>query len=391
VALIGAIHPPEQRIVDKRTSMAVLPHIPIPSTAPLYSDYIAHIQSKSQEEDMNYWKVYLAGIEQCHFPSLTDGGRGEKELKSFVLDLAQTSELQSFCTKHGVTLSNVLQFAWALTLRSYTGSTDVCFGYLSSGRDVPIPDIQGSAVGAFINMLTCRISLNEDLRLSQALQQIQSDFVHSMAHQSCSLADVQHELGLSGASLFNTAFTFQKRQTSTRSDDSPVVFDVIETHDPSEYDVTVNVEAFETEIKVHFGYWGNILCETQAQNVADTFDHVVNGVVSSQLAVSTVGAIDFLTEYSRQQVNNWNSSLAPKVDRCIHEMIAQQKVERPMATQAVSAWDGDLTFTELDEMTTRLAPLLIELGVGPEVYVPLCFEKSKFAVVAMIAVMKAAG
>ena len=391
VALIDTVQPLEQGLVENRTDIAGLPHIPVPTPAPLYSDYIAHIQSKSQDEDVNYWKAYLAGIEQCHFPSLTDGERGEKELRSVVLDLAKPSELQSFCSKNGVTLSNILQLTWALTLRSYTGSTDVCFGYLSSGRDVPIPNIQGSAVGAFINMLTCRMSLIDDLQLSEALQQIQSDFVHGMAHQSCSLADVQHELGLSGASLFNTAFTFQKRQSSAWSDQSLIVFDVIETHDPSEYDVTVNVEAFETEVKVHFGYWGNILSETQARNMADTFGHVVNTVVSSQISVSTVGTVDFLTEQSREQINIWNCSLPPKVDRCIHEMIARQKVERPMATQAVCAWDGDLTLTELDEMTTRLVPRLLELGVGPEVYVPLCFEKSKFAVVAMIAVMKAGG
>jgi len=375
---------------SRRNSIA-LPGLLGTSSAPLYSEYIAHIQSKSPAEDLNYWKAYLADIEPCSFPALTDGKKVDKELRSLVLNLTRSSELRDFCTQNGVTLSNVLQLVWALVLRTYTGSTDVCFGYLTSGRDAPIRGIQDSAVGAFINMLTCRLDLKEELPLNQALDQIQNDFIKSMHHQACSLANIQHELQLSGTSLFNTAFTFQKRSSSSETTNSAIEFDILDAQDPSEYDVTVNVEALDSGVEVHFGYWSNILSEPQAISMSKTFDHILNQMIAGQSQGQTISEIDFFSNYSRQQVMGWNSIIPAKIDRCIHEVIDQQKSGRPASTPAISAWDGNLTYADLEHVTNRLAARLMQLGVGPETYVPLCFEKSMWTVVSMIAVMKAGG
>ncbi|KAJ5642798.1 hypothetical protein N7490_006798 [Penicillium lividum] len=64
--------------------------------------------------------------------------------------------------------------------------------------------------------------------------------------------------------------------------------------------------------------------------------------------------------------------------------------DRPDAP-AVCAWDGDLTYGELDALSSVLAAHLAERGVGPEIFVPLCFEKSRWTTVAMLGVMKAGG
>lgn len=59
--------------------------------------------------------------------------------------------------------------------------------------------------------------------------------------------------------------------------------------------------------------------------------------------------------------------------------------------EAVRAWDATFTYRELDLHSTRLAYHLAQLGVKEEVIVPLCFEKSAWVVVAMLAVLKAGG
>lgn len=361
-----------------------------PKTAPLYSEYIAYVKSRSPDEDINYWKAYLAGIEPCHLTSLNDGVKTNKELRSLVLRLSRAPELKSFCSKNGVTLSNVLQFVWALILRVYSGSEDVCFGYLTSGREAPIAGIQDEAVGAFINMLTCRIDLKDSLPIEKALQQIQNDYMNSMAHQSCSLADVQHILELSSTSLFNTAFTFQKRKNA-KGPDSVLLFDFLQAHDPSEYDVTVNVEATDTAVDVHFGYWTTSLSDNQATNISNTFEHLVNAIISDQTLAKTIGTLEFISEDSHRQITRWNQFLPAKVDRCIHEMIHDQSLGRSGAKPAICAWNGEFTYEKLDQLATALALHLVELGVGPEVFVPLCFEKSAFNVIAMVAVLKAGG
>ncbi|GAQ07551.1 hypothetical protein ALT_4872 [Aspergillus lentulus] len=55
----------------------------------------------------------------------------------------------------------------------------------------------------------------------------------------------------------------------------------------------------------------------------------------------------------------------------------------------VCSWDGDLTYAQLDDMTSRLGQFLARIGVGRGTFIISCFEKSTWAIVARLAIMKA--
>jgi non-ribosomal peptide synthetase component F len=86
----------------------------------------------------------------------------------------------------------------------------------------------------------------------------------------------------------------------------------------------------------------------------------------------------------------WNKTLPTAIQRCLHDLISEV-VEAQSSASAICAWDGNMSYGELEESSNRLANYLVGIGVGPEVIVPLCFEKSMWAVVAMLAVLKAGG
>jgi non-ribosomal peptide synthetase component F len=86
----------------------------------------------------------------------------------------------------------------------------------------------------------------------------------------------------------------------------------------------------------------------------------------------------------------WNGELPRAVETLVHSLIHAQALKDGEA-QAVCSWDGDLTYAELDTLSSHLGNYLTSQGVGPEVIVPLCFEKSKWAIVALLAVLKAGG
>ncbi|KAI1109266.1 acetyl-CoA synthetase-like protein [Nemania sp. NC0429] len=77
-------------------------------------------------------------------------------------------------------------------------------------------------------------------------------------------------------------------------------------------------------------------------------------------------------------------------DNCVHQMFQDCARTQPEAL-AISAWDAQLTYAELDTLSTSLAAYLAQHGVGPEVYVPIYSEKSSWVPVAMLAVLKAGG
>ena len=85
-----------------------------------------------------------------------------------------------------------------------------------------------------------------------------------------------------------------------------------------------------------------------------------------------------------------HSRLPPLVDLCIHDVIQKQAKQRPKAI-AVASRDGCLSYQELLDHATQLAKALRRRGVGPEVFVPLCFHKSRWMTVAILGVLMAGG
>jgi len=101
---------------------------------------------------------------------------------------------------------------------------------------------------------------------------------------------------------------------------------------------------------------------------------------------------DYMLSWEKDQLRHqkWPNQLPATVERCIHDVIKQQVIIQPQAI-AVSAWDKTFTYFELEETAVRLAHHLKRLGVGKEKIVPLCFEKSAWAIVGILAVLKAGG
>ncbi|PYH87111.1 acetyl-CoA synthetase-like protein [Aspergillus uvarum CBS 121591] len=80
----------------------------------------------------------------------------------------------------------------------------------------------------------------------------------------------------------------------------------------------------------------------------------------------------------------------PLVNDCVHYAFHRQATRTPDAP-AIASHDASLSYRQLDDYSNRVALMLQARNVGPEVVVPLVFEKSAWAIVAMLAVMKAGG
>jgi hypothetical protein len=169
-----------------------------------------------------YWKQYLDGVNACIFPSLVTKSPGTEpstlNLVPFSFDIAR--RLQSFSQHHGITISSLLQVAWGVVLRGYTGSDSVCFGYLNSCRDIPVPNARRMS-GPLINLLICRLSLTGDSSVLKTLLENQDAHARNLEHQHCSLAEVMHSLNLACQPLFNTAMSLQREAAEVMPNDYP--------------------------------------------------------------------------------------------------------------------------------------------------------------------------
>lgn len=203
--------------------------------ATTYADFIKYIRSISREEKLIYWTRYLADIEPCHFPSMPASKPSMQDHTAIrKLNQGESDRIRQFCTEAGITLATLFQAAWSLVLSRYAGTDDVCFGYLASGRDARVTGMK-DAVGAFINMLICRVRPSGQTTALQFVQKVQNQSVEHLKYQHCTLAEIHHALDIPhGQPLFNTIMSFQKEDESVRKEGSSLSFVELGGRDPTE-------------------------------------------------------------------------------------------------------------------------------------------------------------
>ncbi len=134
---------------------------------------------------------------------------------------------------------------------------------------------------------------------------------------------------------------------------------------------------------------------------ADLFDAATAermlGHLASLLAAMAGGddrrlsALPLLSPAEEQQlVREWNATATPRPAASLSELIAAQAARTPEAV-AVSCGEAQLTYGELDHRAGRLARHLERCGVGPEVRVGICLERSLELILALVATLRAGG
>ncbi|KAF2801822.1 peptide synthetase [Mytilinidion resinicola] len=112
---------------------------------------------------------------------------------------------------------------------------------------------------------------------------------------------------------------------------------------------------------------------------------------TASTAVSTKDVdLNTVSEKDLDQIWQWNATVPPNLTTCMHDIISAQAAKN-LDKIAITSWDGELSYWQVDENSTSLAHHLRGLGVDVGSYVPLCFEKSMWTVVAVLGVMKAGG
>jgi non-ribosomal peptide synthetase component F len=92
----------------------------------------------------------------------------------------------------------------------------------------------------------------------------------------------------------------------------------------------------------------------------------------------------------RRILYEWNDTRNELPDICVHEMFEQQVARNPDAV-AVVFKDRQLTYRELNQRSNQVAQYLRKRGVGPDILVGICLQRSPEMVIALLGVWKAGG
>jgi amino acid adenylation domain-containing protein/non-ribosomal peptide synthase protein (TIGR01720 family) len=354
-----------------------------------FEDYIKHIIERPFNLATDFWKSYLADVNPSFFPLMAhweDAVDTTRKLETVSIDVGTSAtDLAAFCNVKNVTLVNVFQLAWGLVLKQYIGTEDVCFGYLSSGRDAPLDGIE-QGVGAFITMLVSRMVLDDSITIDAALDKVADDLIKTLPNQHCGLAEIHHALKLGSQPLFNSIIAFHRETDHELITDSSITIEAIKGYDPTEYALSLDVGVTETKVDVTLQFWTTDFTAVQAQNIGATLAEAVKAILEQ--SSKQIGDVDLVSPSHIQQLRQITAVYPQYVNECVHHAIEAQTHATPNA-EAICSYQGSWTYKELDEQANRLAHHLVFLGVGPETIVPYVFEKSAWAIVSILAILKA--
>lgn len=203
-----------------------------------FGDYIAQVTQNPLEsgESTRFWVEALRDVRPCtiarelrgRHPPRQDGPENQCPVAvgsvRFALDIPDAA--RRLCADARVTLSSLLQFAWATLLRRHTGNDAVCFGHLVSDRD-RVPDEEGEIVGPVICLAVGRVVFADEGPVCDAMRALQDHSIAGLAHMSSfDLAAVEGELlgrwapdavsrqTIRPGSLFNTLINYRKVEYS---------------------------------------------------------------------------------------------------------------------------------------------------------------------------------
>lgn len=103
-----------------------------------------------------------------------------------------------------------------------------------------------------------------------------------------------------------------------------------------------------------------------------------------------IGDLDNFSQRDYEKVMSWNESMPSSIQNTFHHHF-EDVVRRAPDAPAICSWDRNFTYHELDTLSTRLANNLAHLGVEPEVFVLICFNKTSIAYASMLSIFKAGG
>lgn len=205
---------------------------------------------------------------------------------------------------------------------------------LSTGRDAPVPRIEDT-VGAFINILVCRVKLEPQSTLNKVFEKLQNDYLKSLEYQHTSLARIQHDL-TGGKALFNTAISIQKDDTAEGpAANDTITFNPVAHHDPGEYSLTLNINTTFSDEGVLLKYWTDCVSDEQATQIAVMLSKILESFVDQPGL--TVGDLKLSMEpgplerpVPQQLLLGSDDQLRALVNQCVREVIEQMFKDRTL-------------------------------------------------------------
>uniref|UniRef100_UPI001641065C MupA/Atu3671 family FMN-dependent luciferase-like monooxygenase n=2 Tax=Burkholderia gladioli TaxID=28095 RepID=UPI001641065C len=372
---------------------------PLPALPVQYVDYAhwqrAWLTGAVLEQQLDYWRVQLADA-----PALltlpTDRPRPARQRHRgaahyFSVDARTTAGLHELGRRAQGTLFMTLAAAFGIVLSRHAGQDDICIGTpIANRRESQTEDL----IGFFVNTLVLRQRVHGHESFDTLLKRMRETLLGAYAHQDVpfeQLVEVlQPQRSLGYSPLFQVMLILQNTPLEPITLPGLSLEPIVSESTTSKFDLSLNIDEVAGGLQAWIEYDTDLFDAGTIERLAGHLVRVLEEAVARPTA--RVGELEMMAADEREiVVERWNETAAGYPSQRTLVSWFEEQVERtPEATAVASGGEG-LDYASLNAKANRLAHHLRTLGVGPDVRVGLCMERSAEMVVGLLAVLKAGG
>ena len=382
-----------EAFIDERDS----PLAPLPVQ---YLDYSVWqrqwLESGERQRQLDYWTQQL-GNEHPLLELPGDRPRPpvqshQGELYRFDLSDDLAARVRAFNTERGLTLFMTMTATLAVLLYRYSGQTDLRIGAPVANRIRPESE---GLIGAFLNTQVLRCQLNGQMNVGELFEQVRHTVIEGQSHQDLPFDHVVEALQPPRSAAYNPLFQvmcnvqrweFQQSRQLAGMTVEYLANDARAT----KFDLNLEVTDLDHRLGCCLTYSTDLFDEPRIARMAEHWRNLLEALIADpQQRLSELPLLTVVEQHALQDSLGIEKG-EHRLDQCIHQLFSQQAAARGDAP-ALTFAGATLSYRELNERANRLAWMLRERGVGPQVRVGLALPRSLEMVVGLLAILKAGG
>lgn len=367
---------------------------PLPPLDYQYRDYARWQQrQKSQSLGQNpYWQklnqIPPLDLRTCYPRPANFDYKGADYCFSLSPDLS--AQVQALARQQTVSVYHLLLAVWSLTLHKVTGQQDILLGTPMANRQLPGSD---SLIGFFVNTQVLHHHIDPKADFLSLLSEVCQQSTEMQRYQELPFELLLEQLSIerdaSRHPLFQVMFSVQTFAEAATSLDwlSPVLLPAGGCN--AKYDLSFQLELREQQISGVLNYASSLFSEKRIRLIQQGFINLLHQVVTAP--ASKNGQLSLLTTEQKTAMlvlgNRQNQRSAQKHKTTINALFALQVAAYPQKI-AVQLDEQQLTYSELDALSSQLAHQLLQLCGEQQQMIALLLPRSIWMVVAILAVLK---
>ncbi|NMZ01824.1 non-ribosomal peptide synthetase [Pseudomonas proteolytica] len=382
-----------EAFIDERES----PLEPLPVQ---YLDYSVWqrqwLEAGERQRQLDYWTAQL-GNEHPLLELPSDRPRPavqshQGELYRFDLSADLAARVRAFNAEHGLTLFMTMTATLATLLYRYSGQTDLRIGAPVANRIRPESE---GLIGAFLNTQVVRCQLDGQMRVGELFEHVRHTVIEGQSHQDLPFDHLVEALQPPRSAAYNPLFQVmcnvqrwefqQSRQLAAMT-----VEYLANDARATKFDLNLEVTDLDHRLGCCLTYSTDLFDEPRIARMAAHWCNLLEALIADPQQRLSELALLQIDEQRALQDSLGIEAGEHRLDQCIHHLFSQQVQARGEAP-ALTFAGQTLSYRELDSRANRLAWMLRERGVGPQVRVGLALPRSLEMVIGLLAILKAGG